>query len=112
VGGIPEGNPDALGAIVQCAIDMSAAVKEFGLQLRIDIHTGSAIAGVIGKKKFIYDLWGDAVNTASRMESYGEPGRIQVTQEVYEQMMQKFDFEARGQIEVKGKGLMTSYFVR
>ena len=70
------------------------------------------VAGVIGKKKFIYDLWGDAVNTAARMESHGVPGEIQVSQATYELLKDMFRFEERGQIKVKGKGSMRVYLLK
>jgi class 3 adenylate cyclase len=81
------------------------------LNLRIGIHTGPAVAGVIGKKKFIYDVWGDTVNTASRMESHGEPGMIHVTDAVHARLESKYEFTARGEIDVKGKGRMKTWFL-
>ena len=80
--------------------------------VRIGIHTGPVVAGVIGKKKFIYDVWGDTVNTASRMESHGLPGEIQVSQATYEATRALFDYEARGAITVKGKGEMSTHLLR
>ena len=80
--------------------------------LRVGINTGPVVAGVIGTKKFIYDLWGDAVNTASRMESSGVQGSIQVTEATYEKLRDKYAFEARGTIEIKGKGPMMTYFLK
>jgi class 3 adenylate cyclase len=79
--------------------------------VRIGIHTGPVIAGVIGWRKFAYDLWGDTVNTASRMEMHSQPGKIQVTQAYYELLKGKFTFEERGEIEVKGKGKMYTFFL-
>jgi len=79
--------------------------------LRIGIHIGSVTAGVIGSKKFSYDVWGDAVNTASRMESAGEPGKIQVSEEFYNNIKDEFECSYRGKIEIKGKGLMDLYFL-
>jgi class 3 adenylate cyclase len=75
------------------------------------MHCGPVVAGVIGKRKFIYDVWGDTVNTASRMESLGVPGRIQVTAAVRERLAAEFAFEPRGIIDVKGKGPMPTYFL-
>jgi len=81
------------------------------IQLRIGISSGSAVAGIIGVKKFSYDVWGDTVNTASRMESHGEIGKIHVTQEIYEKLKDQFFFEARGTIEVKGKDEMQTWWL-
>jgi class 3 adenylate cyclase len=82
------------------------------LKLRIGICTGPVIAGVIGRNKFIYDLWGDTVNTASRMESHGAPGKTQVAETTYRSLRDRFEFEKRGTIKVKGKGSMNTYFLR
>ena len=81
------------------------------LDIRIGISTGAAVAGIIGKRKFFYDLWGDAVNTASRMESQGLPGRIQITDSTRYKLGETFVLEKRGTIEVKGKGEMSTWFV-
>jgi class 3 adenylate cyclase len=75
------------------------------------MHTGAAVAGVIGTSKFAYDLWGDTVNTASRMESHGEAGKIHVSEEVCTALQGNFTFEERGEIEVKGKGVMKTYYL-
>ena len=79
------------------------------LQIRIGIHSGPLIAGVIGESRFGYDLWGNTVNTASRMESHRVPGRIQVSDAVYRRLKDKFVLEPQGQIEIKGKGGMTTW---
>ncbi len=117
VAGIPQPVADHAVAITHMAIDMTAAIADYSkragmdLKLRVGVHTGSVVAGVIGTKKFIYDLWGDTVNTASRMESTGVPGRIQVSEATYELLRDLFDFEQRGPIEVKGKGQMSVYLL-
>jgi class 3 adenylate cyclase len=96
---------------------MHETIEKFNLQsqavlkMRIGICTGPVIAGIIGQNKFIYDLWGDTVNTASRMESHGVPGRTQVAETTYQLLRDHFLFEERGTIEVKGKGAMKTYFL-
>ncbi|MEM8641744.1 MAG: adenylate/guanylate cyclase domain-containing protein [Cyanobacteria bacterium P01_G01_bin.54] len=117
VGGLPEPMPNHAETIAKMSLDMQAVLAQFNqtnqrqLSLRIGIHTGSVVAGVIGLKKFAYDLWGDTVNTASRMESHGIPGRIHVTAEVYHVLKKMYQFEAREQITIKGKGQMQTYFL-
>lgn len=117
VGGLPVAKADHAEAVAQMALDMQIAIAHFQakyseqLQIRIGINTGSVVAGVIGMKKFIYDLWGDAVNVASRMESSGVPGNIQVTEATYERLKGQYKFEKRGQITVKGRGEMTTYWL-
>ncbi|MBE9146271.1 adenylate/guanylate cyclase domain-containing protein [Planktothrix mougeotii] len=122
VGGLPLPKPNHAEAIADMALGMQAAMSQFQaplerfnigsqFQIRIGINTGSVVAGVIGIKKFIYDLWGDAVNIASRMESSGEPGRIQVTEATYERIKDQYNFEKRGKISIKGKGEMTTYWL-
>jgi class 3 adenylate cyclase len=85
--------------------------KDLNLQLRIGLNSGPVVAGVIGTTKFIYDLWGDTVNLASRMESTGVPGQIQVTRSVYEQLKDRFELESRGTIQVKGKGEIETWLL-
>lgn len=117
VGGVPIERVDHAEAIANMALDMLGAIERFNqargetLNLRIGISTGPVVAGVIGTKKFSYDLWGDAVNTASRMESQGVPGRIQLTEATYALIADRFILESRGSIEVKGKGNMSVYFL-
>ncbi|MGB3404632.1 MAG: adenylate/guanylate cyclase domain-containing protein [Microcoleaceae cyanobacterium] len=115
--GLPIPREDHAEVIADMALSMQVAVDHFlfdrgeTLQVRIGINTGMAVAGVIGTKKFIYDLWGDAVNVACRMESTGEAGKIQVTQATYEQLKDQYLLEKRGSTEVKGKGEMTTYWL-
>lgn len=117
VGGLPVKHPNSAEAIAQMALEMQSSIVQFqshygeALQIRIGINTGPVVAGVIGVKKFSYDLWGDAVNVASRMESSGIPGKIQVTETVYERLKHQFHFEQRGPIEVKGRGEMMTYWL-
>jgi adenylate cyclase len=115
--GLPEPCDNQVESMVKMAIRMMEIVKEFSqergmnLRLRIGINTGPVVAGIIGRRKFIYDLWGDTVNVASRMESHGVPDAIQVTRSVYEKMRDHYIFEERGPIEVKGKGSIETWLL-
>jgi adenylate cyclase len=117
VGGLPIERPDHVEAIANMGLDMLTAIEEFNVtqskpfNIRVGINTGPVVAGVIGVRKFIYDLWGDTVNIASRMESHGVPGQIQVTEAVYGRLKDHYRFECRGAIEVKGKGEMIVYLL-
>ncbi|HEY9704934.1 MAG TPA: adenylate/guanylate cyclase domain-containing protein, partial [Allocoleopsis sp.] len=117
VGGLPTPRKDHASAIANMALEMLdyMATVENGLgqslQIRIGINTGPVIAGVIGIKKFIYDLWGDAVNIASRMESHGKPGYIQVTEATYSYLKDQYILELRGTISIKGRGEMMTYWL-
>ena len=112
--GIPVPRPDHCSAMAELALSMIAvtALHGDGVRLRVGIDTGPVVAGVIGRRKFIYDLWGDAVNTASRMESHGIPGQIQVTGRVVAALDGGYDLVPRGTIEVKGKGPMPTWLLR
>ena len=115
--GVPDPRPDHAHALALLALDMVAATRTDGvvgdldLVLRIGINSGPVVAGVIGRKRFLYDLWGDAVNTASRMESQGTPDRIQITRATYELIKDDFACEYRGTVPVKGKGEMETWYL-
>jgi len=117
VAGLPEYRKDHAEVMVSMAVGMLETLEHFNtankttLNIRIGINTGPVVAGVIGRHKFIYDLWGDTVNTASRMESHGLPGRIHMTQATYRRANGVYRFEPRGVIEVKGKGQMETYLL-
>jgi class 3 adenylate cyclase/ActR/RegA family two-component response regulator len=117
VGGLPKVRNDHAIAVAGLALEMKRSLQHFRsslgspLQLRIGIHSGPVVAGVIGTKKFSYDLWGDTVNLASRMESQGEPGRIQLTETTYQLIHDRFKCDRRGLIEAKGLGEVVTYWL-
>ncbi|HYN70351.1 MAG TPA: adenylate/guanylate cyclase domain-containing protein, partial [Candidatus Eisenbacteria bacterium] len=116
-GGLDGERQTHAGDVADMALAMLAELDRYRtttgrpLQMRVGINVGPAVAGVIGLKKFIYDVWGDTVNTASRMESTGIPGRIQVTPETHQRLRGEFDFERRGPVDVKGKGVIETWFL-
>lgn len=115
--GLPKPNNTPTDTLLKTAIDMLEQVKllnvkyQTNFQIRIGIHTGPVVAGIIGKDKFIYDLWGDTVNIASRMESHGVEGRIHLSEYAYHNLKEKIPIEERKQVPIKGKGLMKTYLV-
>ncbi len=117
-GGLPEPKADHAEAIAELALDMQREIAQFRrhdgecFRLRIGINIGPVVAGVIGLRKFIYDLWGDTVNVASRMEAQGSRGAIQTTTAMYLRLRDRYQFEERGEITVKGKGTMHTYWLR
>ncbi len=115
--GVPEPRADHAQALVRAAIEMRDYLEHrdgalgAGLEMRFGINTGPAVAGVVGQRNFHYDIWGDAVNIASRMESHGVAGRIQISEATYDLVSSEFKCEPRGEIDVKGKGSMRTWFV-
>ena len=117
VGGAPQALDGHCAAAARAALELRVKLAQLSdelglpLEMRVGISTGPVVAGVIGKYKFTYDLWGDAVNTAARMESHGVPGKIHCSREVFLALHEQFAFEPRGEIEVKGKGRLQTYFL-
>ena len=115
--GVPRPRPDHAQALARLALEMTAYLAGLPpvggrrLSFRIGINSGPVIAGVIGHKKFAYDVWGDTVNTASRMESQGTPGKIQITGATYELVKEDFICRPVGPVEIKGKGRMDIWFI-
>ncbi|MGL5064224.1 MAG: adenylate/guanylate cyclase domain-containing protein [Microcoleus sp.] len=118
VAGLPFPRADHADSIAEMALDMQEVIAKYredvgvSLSIRIGIHSGPVVAGIIGTKKFIYDLWGDTVNTASRMESHGIPDGIQLSEATYQLIEDKYEFEKRGLISIKGKGQMAAYLLK
>jgi class 3 adenylate cyclase len=117
VGGLNGGKDHAL-ALAELALDMLARIRELSashgedFSVRIGIHSGPVVGGVIGKKKFIYDVWGDTVNVASRMESTGVPGSVQISEATYLRIRNMYVFEDRGEVDIKGKGPMRTWLIK
>jgi len=116
VGGLPPNPDDHLARVASMALDLNGLLERRtdgpSISVRIGLHAGPAVAGVIGAKKFIYDVWGDTVNTASRLESFGLPQCIQVTDAVHDRLGDRFDFEPRGTVDLKGMGPTRTWFLR
>lgn len=122
VGGLPEENRTHAEDACRAAMDIQQFMNRVNRQrekmrlppwvLRVGLHTGPVMAGVVGKKKFTYDIWGDAVNVAARMESNAEPGRIAISESTYHRVKGRIECEHRGKIEAKNKGLLDTYFIR
>lgn len=117
VSGVPVARSNHAAAAVRLGIEMLDAARHMqdpngrSVSIRVGIASGPVVAGVVGTRKFFYDVWGDAVNVASRMESTGVPGRIQISSETYARVSDQFEFESRGPIDVKGKGKMTTWLL-
>jgi class 3 adenylate cyclase len=117
VAGLPHPKPDHALACVQCALDMTAFIEHrntdspFKWRIRIGVHTGVVVAGVVGKRKFTYDIWGDAVNIAARVQNAAEPGRVNLSAYTYDLVRRDFEGEYRGKIQIKGKGRIDMYHV-
>jgi adenylate cyclase len=117
VSGVPTARPDHAQALALLALEMREAAAGWrdahgrNVPIRMGMSSGPVVAGVVGTRKFFYDVWGDAVNVASRMETTGTEGKIQVSQDIYERLRDEFDLEPRGEIDVKGKGMMPTWFL-
>ena len=115
--GVPRPRPDHAQALIHMALEMRDYIaghefcNQHRVNFRVGINSGPVIAGVIGRRKFVYDVWGDTVNIASRMESHGISGAVQITQATYELVKDEFVCEPRGTVDVKGKGEMEVWLV-
>ena len=117
VSGVPQPRPDHVHALAALALDMADAVSRMRdpegrpVPIRIGLGCGPVVAGVVGSRRFFYDVWGDAVNVASRMETTDQTGHIQVPQAIYDRICGDFEFTERGDVDVKGKGLMHTWYL-
>ena len=118
VGGLPLPRPDHVEAVADMALAMREELRRHSLEgygpllMRFGIHRGPVVAGVIGKRKFTYDLYGDTVNIAARMEAQGLPDEIQVSEGVFRTLRNGYVLESRGPVEIKGKGMMGTYLLK
>ncbi len=118
VAGVPSPEPNHAAAAAEAALEMLEVLKQVArawqldLNLRIGLHSGPIVAGVIGERKFIYDLWGDTVNLASRMESHGLPGEVHITADIAKVLGDGYELHPRGELEIKGRGSMPTFFLR
>ena len=117
VAGLPVARVDHAEVMARLALDMRAELRRIGraakrdVSCRIGLATGPAVAGVIGRTKFAYDLWGHTVNMAARMESHGEPGEIQVTEAMHDRLVDSFEMTPRGAVKIKGAGTVSTWFL-
>jgi class 3 adenylate cyclase len=119
--GLPKANDENAKNAVMAALDMQQFIKEFCsankiqnlpvFEVRIGIHTGPIVAGVVGSKKFAYDIWGDTVNQASQMEQLSDPGKVNISSDTFKLIKNDFRFTDRGRVETKSKGNVEMYFV-
>ena len=110
--GLLDSRPSHIDSLARMALEMQDEIVRFpSIELRIGLDVGPVVAGVIGRSKFIYDLWGDTVNTASRMQSHGIPGKVQTTERAFQRLKDLFEFEERGPIDIKGKGRMRTFIL-
>lgn len=116
-GGVPVARPDHAEAVAELALDMRQELEQFNqkystsIRIRIGINTGPLVAGVIGRKKFAYDVWGDTVNVASRLESLADPGAIHVAETTYERLKRRYRFEGKHAVDIRGRSRSLAYWL-
>jgi class 3 adenylate cyclase len=112
--GLLQDHDDPLGAAVRCGLEMAATLIDahLGWEVRVGVHSGPVVAGVVGQERYQFDIWGDTVNVAARMVGMSAPGSVAATREIWEQLSSSFSGEALGELEVKGKGTIAVYGIR